>query len=68
MKIYFYDKYGDKYEINSIEYTQFNGKCTLVYLTDYLNNDGTYSVKQLTFGGWLSLQEVLEQLREIIER
>lgn len=68
MKIYIYNSYGDKYEINSIDYTQFNGKDTLVYLTDYSNNDGTYSVKQFTFDGWLSLQEVLEQLQDIIER
>lgn len=67
MKIYIYNSYGDKYEINSIDYTQFNGKDTIVYLTDYSNNDGTYKIQQYTFDGWLSIEQILDELKEIIE-
>lgn len=62
MKIYIYNNYGDKYEINSIDYTQFNGKDTIV---DYSSNEETYCAR---FDGWLSIQQILDELKEIIEK
>ena len=62
MKIYIYNNYGEQYEIKSIEYTQFNGKDTII---DYGKDGITYTAR---FDGWLSLQDVLEELQMIIEK
>lgn len=62
MKIFIYNNYGDQYEIKSIEYTQFNGKDTLI---DYSKDNNTYTVR---FDGWLSLEQIIIELKEIIEK
>ena len=62
MKIYIYNNYGEQYEIKSIEYTQFNGKDTFI---DYEKDGITYTVR---FDGWLSIQQILDELKEIIEK
>lgn len=62
MKIYIYNNYGDQYEIKSIEYTQFNGKDTII---DYSKDNETYTAR---FDGWLSLQQILDELEEMIEK
>lgn len=65
MRIYFYNNYGDKYEINSIEYTQFNGKDTVV---EYSKID-TFSnnTNNVIFENWLSLEQIINELKQIIE-
>lgn len=60
MKIYVYNDYADQYEIKSIEYTQFNGKDTIV---DYSKDGETYTAK---FDGWLTLEQIMRELKEII--
>lgn len=67
MRIYIYDEYGDKFEINSVDYTQVNGiDITVVYLTDYSGNDGTWYTQRYTFANWLSMEQILHDLKEII--
>lgn len=61
MKIYIYDNCGNQYEIKSIEYTQFNGKDTFV---DYARSNNTYTAR---FEGWLSLQQILDKLKQVID-
>lgn len=66
MRIYIYNNYGEQYEIKSIKYTQFNGKDTVIdYGIDYGKDDITYTV---TFDGWLSIQQILDELKEIIDK
>ena len=62
MRIYIYNNYGEQYEIKSIEYTQFNGKDTII---DYEKDSITYTAR---FDGWLSIQQILDELKEIIEK
>ena len=62
MRIYIYNNYGEKYEIKSIEYTQFNGKDTII---DYEKDGITYTAR---FDGWLSIQQILDEMKEIIEK
>ena len=62
MRLYIYNNYGEQYEIKSIEYTQFNGKDTII---DYAKNGVTYTAR---FEGWLSIQQILDELKEIIEK
>jgi len=65
MKIYFYDKNYNKYEISSIEYTQFNGKDTVVEyskIDSFANN-----TNNVIFEGWLSLEQVMNKLEQIVE-
>ena len=57
-----YNNYGEQYEIKSIEYTQFNGKDTII---DYEKDGVTYTAR---FDGWLSIQQILDELKEIIEK
>ena len=63
MKIRIYNEYNEYREIQSIEYTQFNGKDTII---DYLKeSDGEiYTVR---FEGWLSLQEIINNLMDLGE-
>lgn len=65
MKIYIYNKNGDRYEISSIEYTQFNGKDTVVEyskIDSFANN-----TNNVIFEGWLSLEQIMNELKQIIE-
>ena len=62
MRIYIYNNYGEQYEIKSIEYTQFNGKDTII---DY-EKDGITNTAR--FDDWLSIQQILDELKEIIEK
>ena len=62
MRIYIYNNYGEQYEIKSIDYTQFNGKDTII---DYGKDGITYTAR---FDGWLSIQQILDELKEIIEK
>lgn len=60
MKIRIYDENNEYREIQFIEYTQYNGKDTLI---EYLKeSDGEiYTAK---FEGWLSIQEIINKLMD----
>lgn len=62
MRIYIYNNYGERYEIKSIDYTQFNGKDTII---NYEKGGITDTAR---FDGWLSIQQILDELKEIIEK
>ena len=61
MKIIINDDYGKKYEITEIEYTQYNGRDTVI---EYKQDNFT---KTISFEGWLDLGQIIERLREVIE-
>lgn len=61
MKIMIYNTYSEMYEITLIEYTQFNGKDTIV---EYKKDNET---KVCRFEGWLSLETICKELESVIE-
>lgn len=61
MKISICNSYGTKYEITNIEYTQFNGRDTLI---EYQYEDNCLSI---VFEGWLDLGQIIERLSQIID-
>ena len=61
MEIKIYDEYGEYREIQKIEYTQYNGKDTII---DYLKeNDG--EIYTIRFEGWLTIQEIINEIENL---
>ena len=58
MQLFVYDLDGDKYEIKSISYTQFNGKDTVI---EYEVNGNSFT---MSCEGWLTLDQIIMEFRE----
>ena len=61
MKIRIYDENNNYYEIQTIEYTQFNRKDTVI---DYLKSDNN-EIYTVRYEGWLSIQEIINKIIDI---
>ena len=63
MEIRIYDENNDYYEIQTIEYTQFNGKDTVIDYSKSIDGE-TYTIK---YEGWLTIQEIINKMIDICD-